>query len=53
MEVLVINSSGRVVMTSTGFTPDDNEQIPDFNDALSTKTAVHIGTASFHRTKVQ
>lgn len=35
MEVLVINSSGRVVMTSTGFTPDDNEQIPDFNDALS------------------
>ena len=35
MEVLVINSSGRVVITSTGFTPDDNEQIPDFNDALS------------------
>ena len=35
MEVIVINSSGRVVMTSTGFTPDDNEQIPDFNDALS------------------
>ena len=24
MEVLVINSSGRVVMTSTGFTPDAN-----------------------------
>ena len=34
MEVLVINSSGRVVMTSTGFTPD-NEQIPDFKAALS------------------
>lgn len=35
MEVIVINSSGRVVMTSTGFTPDENEQIPDFNEALS------------------
>ena len=55
MEVLVINSSGRVVMTSTGFTPDDNEQIqfPILMMHSQTKTAVHIGTASFRRTKVQ
>lgn len=33
MEVMVINSSGRVVMTSTGFIPTENTQIPDFEEA--------------------
>ncbi len=33
MEVMVINSSGRVVMTSTGFIPTDDTQIPDFEEA--------------------
>ena len=33
MEVIVINSSGRVIMTSTGFTPSDKTQMPDFQDA--------------------
>lgn len=33
MEVMVINSSGRVVMTSTGFAPSDKEQFPDFDEA--------------------
>ena len=47
MEVLVINSSGRVVMTSTGFTPDDNEQIPDFNDALSNENGTCVGAVRY------
>ena len=34
MEVEVINSSGRVVLTSTGFSPED-EDMPDFAQAMS------------------
>lgn len=33
MEVMVINSSGRVVMTSTGFLLSDKNDIKDFEDA--------------------
>lgn len=33
MAVMVINSSGRVVMSSTGFIPTDKEQIQDFEEA--------------------
>ena len=33
MEVMVINSSGRVVMTSTGFIPADETEFKDFEDA--------------------
>lgn len=35
MEVMVINASGRVVMTSTGFTPSDKSEMPDFVTAQS------------------
>ncbi len=35
MAVMVINSSGRVIMTSTGFIPSDKEEIPDFEEAKS------------------
>lgn len=38
MEVMVINSSGRVVMTSTGFIPSDNTEISDFDDAKQNGT---------------
>jgi signal transduction histidine kinase len=33
MEVMVINSTGRVVLTSTGFSYDDNENFEDFTEA--------------------
>ena len=33
MAVMVINSSGRVIMTSTGFTPSEKSDIPDFEEA--------------------
>lgn len=33
MEVMVINSSGRIVMTSTGFVPSSKSEIPDFEQA--------------------
>ncbi|MGN1467854.1 MAG: sensor histidine kinase [Ruminococcus sp.] len=35
MEVMVINSNGRVMMTSTGFTPDEEQEMPDFEQAVS------------------
>ena len=34
MELLVINSSGEVIITSTGFFPDENETMPDYKSAL-------------------
>lgn len=33
MEVMVINSSGRIIMTSTGFVPTSKSEIFDFEDA--------------------
>ncbi|MBR1483991.1 MAG: sensor histidine kinase [Ruminococcus sp.] len=37
MGVMVINPSGRVVMTSTGFIPSENEVPQDFTDAKKSK----------------
>ena len=33
MEVMVINSTGRIVMSSTGFIPTGDEHLPDFDEA--------------------
>ncbi len=33
IEVMVINSSGRIVLTSTGFSYDESDSMPDFEDA--------------------
>ncbi len=35
MELMVINQSGKVITTSVGFAPDQSEQIPDYNAAVS------------------
>lgn len=35
MEVMVINASGRIIMTSTGFTPSEKQQADDFKEAGS------------------
>ena len=43
MEIEVINASGRVVLTSTGFTVEDDQDMPDYDAALSNDT----GTARF------
>lgn len=34
MELMVISQSGRVITTSIGFTPDQTQQIPDYEAAL-------------------
>lgn len=42
MELMVINASGRVLITSIGFAPDENQEIPDYEAAL--KSAIGYGT---------
>ena len=37
MELMVINDEGRVVITSTGFAPDNDQNMPDYNAALKSK----------------
>ncbi|MBQ5398714.1 MAG: HAMP domain-containing histidine kinase [Ruminococcus sp.] len=48
MEVMAINSSGRIILTSTGFSYDENEDLPDFESAKSSKEgfAFRQGTIS-------
>ena len=35
MELMVINASGRVTITSTGFEPDETTAMPDYEEALT------------------
>lgn len=37
MELMVINSEGEVVITSTGFAPDNDQSMPDYTAALQSK----------------
>lgn len=37
MELMVIDSSGDVIITSTGFTPDNSQPMPDYEQALNSK----------------
>ncbi len=37
MELMVINASGRVTVTTTGFEPDEHTPIPDYETALSSE----------------
>lgn len=40
MEVMVINSSGRIIMTTTGFVPSEKSSIPDFEEAKTNDEGV-------------
>ena len=40
MEIQVINNSGRVVQTSTGFTVGDETDMPDYTEALSSSEGI-------------
>lgn len=44
-ELMAINSSGRVFLSSSGFTPDEQEEMPDYTAALSSPdgTGYHVG----------
>ncbi len=38
MELMVINSKGKIILTSSGFSPDNQENMPDVKDVLENKT---------------
>lgn len=38
MEVQAVNRVGKILSTSTGFTPDQSQAMPDFEDALETES---------------
>lgn len=47
IELMAINSKGRVVLTSSGFTPDAVDVMPDYEQAMSADTeAAYIGKLS-------
>ena len=47
IELMAINSKGRVVLTSSGFTPDAVDVMPDYEQAMSADTeASYIGKLS-------
>lgn len=37
MELMVINANGEIIITSTGFKPDNNEPMPDYIEALNSE----------------
>ncbi|MCD7891130.1 MAG: HAMP domain-containing histidine kinase [Ruminococcus sp.] len=47
IELMAVNSNGRVVLTSSGFSPDDSVSMPDYEEAMLTGTeASYIGKMS-------
>ena len=43
IELMAINSKGRVVLTSSGFSPDEDDIMPDYIDAMETGEGSYIG----------
>lgn len=43
IELMAINSKGRVVLTSSGFSPDANAPMPDYEDAMDSGEGSYIG----------
>ncbi|MCC8136035.1 MAG: HAMP domain-containing histidine kinase [Ruminococcus sp.] len=47
IELMAVNSNGRVVLTSSGFSPDDSVSMPDYEEAMLTGAeASYIGKMS-------
>ncbi|MBP5433939.1 HAMP domain-containing sensor histidine kinase [Ruminococcus sp.] len=42
IELMAINSKGRVVLTSSGFSPEADDQMPDYGEALQKSEGDHI-----------
>jgi signal transduction histidine kinase len=42
IELMAINSKGRVVLTSSGFSPDADDPMPDYDEALEKSEGDHV-----------
>ncbi|MBE6861966.1 MAG: HAMP domain-containing histidine kinase [Ruminococcus sp.] len=43
IELMAINSKGRVVLTSSGFSPDETVLMPDYEEAVETGEGYYVG----------
>lgn len=43
IELMAINSKGRVVLTSSGFSPDENILMPDYEEAMDSGEGSYVG----------
>ncbi len=43
IELMAINSKGRVVLTSSGFSPDEDSAMPDYEEAMESGEGSYIG----------
>ncbi len=43
IELMAINSKGRVVLTSSGFSPDENTRMPDYEQAMDSGEGSYVG----------
>lgn len=43
IELMAINSKGRIVLTSSGFSPDENISMPDYEEAMETGEGYYVG----------
>jgi signal transduction histidine kinase len=49
MELMVINSKGRVTLTTSGFSPDANVAMPDYETAMEEERGTWVGTQNGER----
>lgn len=52
IELMAINSKGRVVLTSSGFSPDEDYVMPDYEEAMEMGEGSYIGRLSSEGEKV-
>lgn len=43
IELMAINSKGHVVLTSSGFSPDEDSPMPDYDDAMANGEGSYVG----------
>lgn len=43
IELMAINSKGHVVLTSSGFSPDEDSPMPDYDEAMATGQGSYVG----------
>ncbi len=48
MELMLVDESGSVILTSTGFEPDASQEMPDYTSALSSNTSDALWTGTLN-----
>ena len=43
MELMIINSKGKVVLTSSGFSPEETMSMPDYENMINSEESIGVG----------